>query len=234
MKLRLALIAMFATTFIAACQSGPPPTQILMEVTRVVTVVVTPEAEDAAAQSTESTAASSTTQAATTTAPTATGTPEPSATPTESAFPTPIVGQFLVAEQTFENGRMFWLSPINQIWVLTYDEDENQVWEVYEDTFVEGMPESDPAFEPDNEDLMQPIRGFGLLWRENTRLRETIGYATQDEVGYMANYQYHYGGFVDENDNYVPGPGYHLLESLSREVYRFNEEIMTWEVGNPS
>lgn len=232
MKIRLALIAMFLSTFIAACQSGPPPTQILMEVTRVVVVTATPEA--AQAQAAEDTPDSAATEAAATTRATATTVPTeaPSATPTESAFPTPIVGQFLVAEQIFENGRMFWLSPINQIWVLTFDEDGNQVWEVYEDTFVEGMEESDPAFEPTNPDLIQPIRGFGLLWRENTRLRESIGYATQEEVGYMANYQYHYGGFVDENDNYVPGPGYHLLESLSREVYRFNEEIMTWEASN--
>ncbi len=232
MKIRLALIAMFISTLIAACQSGPPPTQILMEVTRVVTVIVTPG--PAQAQGAANTPETTATESASETRATATSIPTEasSATPTESAFPTPIVGQFLVAEQSFENGRMFWLSPINQIWVLTFDEDGNQVWEVYEDTFVEGMPESDPAFEPTNPDLRQPIRGFGLLWRENTRLRESIGYATQEEVGYMANYQYHYGGFVDEDDNYVPGPGYHLLESLSREVYRFNEEIMTWEVSN--
>jgi hypothetical protein len=153
----------------------------------------------------------------------------PMATPTESPFPTPEVGNLYVAEQEFQNGRMFWVRPINQIWVLRENDDGANIWEVYEDTWEEGMPEEDPTLEPPATGLIQPIRGFGLLWRENDDLREDLGWAIEEEVGYIADYEYHYGGTV-EDDTYEPGPGYHLVENLAGRIFRFNEGIWTWEV----
>lgn len=230
---RLASLMALIMAFAAACQSGPPPTEILMEVTRVVTIVVTanpdagpvPVASEAAQAQAEDTAEATETASA----PAAQETPTP--TPTPDVFPTPVVGRFFIAEQPFQNGTMFWLEPIDQIWVIARDAQGNQTWEIYEDTFEEGMIESDPTFEPPISGLVQPVRGFGLLWRENEAVRDDLGFATAEEIGYMANYQYHYGGTVDENNEFVQGPGYHLLETLSRDVYRFNEGTWTWELS---
>ena len=48
--------------------------------------------------------------------------PGATAVPTNTAlppnFPTPVTAQIGMAEQLFEGGRMFWLQPTGQIWVL--------------------------------------------------------------------------------------------------------------------
>lgn len=240
MKQRLTLFTTIAVLLVlAACQPGLQPTQFAIVVTREVTVVVTsqqtgpvPIATETAAETTSDAQA----VAQATTMPTQT-TPLPNTTPTITPtldpFPTPERGQIFVADQQFQNGRMFWLQPINQIWVLITTETGEQEWQIYEDTFEEGMPESDPTLEPPATGLIQPIRGFGLLWRENEALRENLGWAIEEEVGYLAAYEYNYGGTLDANGEYVPGPGYHLLETLNQTALRFNEGIWTWEVFDP-
>lgn len=57
-----------------------------------------------------------------------------------------------------------------------------------------------------------------------------LGWATNDEFGYTTNYEYHWGGTVDENNVYQTDFGYHLIETLNRNVYRFNEADRTWEI----
>jgi hypothetical protein len=53
-------------------------------------------------------------------------------------------------------------------------------WQVFMDFFEEGMLEEDPAYTSSPApNLWQPRRGFGLLWRNNTAVRERIGWATQ-------------------------------------------------------
>lgn len=225
MKLRFTILIAFILSVVAACQSGPPPTEVLIEVTRLVTVVVTADNSQQGPLPLEQTPTAEQTAEAQVAV---NSTPEPTATATQSPVPAPIIGQVYVAEQTFERGSLFWLRPIDQIWILTIQEDGSKVWRVAEDNFEEGMIESDPALVPPD-GLFQPIRGFGLLWREDPGLREALGWAISEEVGYLANYQYHYGGTVDANGSFVQGPGYHLLESVSRNIYRFNEGIWTWE-----
>lgn len=231
MNRRIVILILTIVTFLASCQSGLPPTEILIEVTRVVTVVVTPDPNQGPLPL-NTPEATQEAQPVVTEAPIVTETP--TMTPTPDAFPAPVIGQIFVAEQQFERGRMFWLRPIDQIWVITIEGENEYVWQVAEDNFEEGMPESDPEFVPADENLMQPIRGFGLLWRENAEIREQLGWATADEVGYLANYEYHYGGSVDESNNYTEGPGYHQVETLAREIIRFNEGIWTWEVSESS
>lgn len=224
MKKGLLIIPSLLLIALAACQTGVPPTQIVMEVpvtvevTRVVTAV-----------SQTGPLPFDTPSPAPTSDPT---TATPTISPTPDLFPEPEVGQVFVAQQQFENGQMFWVRPINQIWVLITTDDGTQTWQVYEDTFQEGEPEFDPELEAPSEDLEQPIRGFGKLWRENEQLQEQLGWALEPEVGYYANYEYHYGGRV-EGDEYVQGPGYHLIENPERRIFRFNEGIWQWEVSEP-
>jgi hypothetical protein len=153
MKRRLSILAMLMLAFVTACDSGLPPTEILIEVTRVVTVVVTvdpsqsgplpiepSETPDATAEASEAVDMTPT--------PTATVDLTPSVTPTPDPFPAPVTGQIFVAEQVFQRGSMFWLRPIDQVWVITSNEDGVKIWQIYQDTFLDGMPESNPDFAP--------------------------------------------------------------------------------------
>ncbi|MEO0595244.1 MAG: hypothetical protein AAF126_03970, partial [Chloroflexota bacterium] len=74
-----------------------------------------------------------------------------------------------------------------------------------------------------------------LRWLPNlaysvARPRYAITTQTHEEFGYTTNYEYHWGGTVDDNNVYTAGPGYHLIETLNRNVYRFDEETRTWEI----
>jgi len=96
------------------------------------------------------------------------------------------------AEQPFEHGRMIWLekadadNPVLEGVIFVFYADGR--CERYDDTWTEGMPESDPAFAPPA-GLLQPIRGFGKLWRENTNVRDRLGWATAPEQGFDTTWQ---------------------------------------------
>ena len=190
---------------LSACQSE-----------RIVVVTATPDVNV--------TATFAAAQAATEAAPTAT----PTLTPTPDPFPTPVIGAIYLAEQRFERGWMFWLQPNQQIWLLTVDDGGRNKWSVYDDTFVDGEAESDPEIVAP-EGFLQPIRGFGKLWRENLEVRTAIGWAVEDEKGHTTRYEYHHGGTASGNQ-YRAGPGYHLVESMYGDIFRFNEVDDSWQI----
>lgn len=204
------ILALLAT----ACQ-GPPPTQIVLVVTATPT---TPETASAVQGSTA------------TAAETATSVPSaaPDLTPTSDPMPTPVMNRIQVAEQVFEHGRMFWVQPREQIWVMIESGPGQGTWQVYEDTFNEGDAETDPTIIPPD-GMFQPERGFGKLWRDTQAVRDALGWAVTPEFGYVSNYEYHHGGTVNTANEYVPGPGYHVLFSLYDEQFRFNEADGTWQ-----
>jgi hypothetical protein len=157
--------------------------------------------------------------------------PTPQATPTVDPFPTPIINQIQVAEQVFEGGRMFWLQPTQQIWVMIVTDEGGGDWQIFEDTFAENEPEFDPEIVPPDGSL-QPERGFGKLWRENPDLREALGWAVTPEFGFVTAYEYHAGGSLDDDGQWVDeGSGYHIITSLYEEAFRFNEEDLTWQLN---
>src|SRR5262249_41323702 len=142
-----------------ACQ-GPPPTQI------VIVISPTPQGGIVSPAPVENNAQN---------VPTATKTPPPTKTPAPSPtfdpFPTATINQIQVAEQRFQNGRMFWLAPSGQIWVMLNGADATSGrWAVYNDSFVDGQPEDDPSLTPPAK-FLQPVRGFGKLWREHTEIK---------------------------------------------------------------
>lgn len=146
---------------------------------------------------------------------------------TAVTVPTPTIRQIYVAEQVFQRGRMFWLEPTGQIWVLTETEPGIGIWQVYEDLFEEGGTESDPNLIPPD-GLMQPVRGFGLVWRSNPGVRDGLGWALDTELGFVANYEYHPSGEVVDNV-FIPAPGYHFLQSVFGDWLRLNEVNSTWQ-----
>jgi serine/threonine-protein kinase len=95
------------------------------------------------------------------------------------------------ARQPFENGLMLWRQDMNLIYGLMPD----QSWFFTGDTWREGDPSSDPAIIPPA-GLYQPVRGFGKVWRERFGVRQALGWATAEEVGFSAIIQEFTGGVV--------------------------------------
>lgn len=99
------------------------------------------------------------------------------------------------AEQRFEHGAMIWvqqewsrwLAGENWVFVL-YDDGQSPAWQVFEDQWREGQDDRDPTLTPPP-DLQQPIRGFGLVWREQSQVRQRLGWATEDEKGFSTTVQ---------------------------------------------
>lgn len=85
-------------------------------------------------------------------------------------------------EQSFEGGFMIWLGNTQEI-IIVYADDQLPRWLRVPDQFTDGQPERDETIQPPP-NLFQPIRGFGLVWRENPRTRERLGWAIQPELGY--------------------------------------------------
>lgn len=100
------------------------------------------------------------------------------------------------AFQRFERGAMIWLAETDSIYVL-YDAPrfgDAALLERYDDAFVEGDPEPAlPSLPPAGQSV--PVRGFGLLWRTTSNVRQGLGWAVAPEQGYVACLGYaHYGG----------------------------------------
>lgn len=82
--------------------------------------------------------------------------------------------------QQFQEGYMIWVASQDAIYVL-YDSSNLPRWEVFNDTFTEGMIEYDPAFNAGIPPYTwQPRRGFGTLWRGNSVVRQRIGWAVRE------------------------------------------------------
>ena len=153
--------------------------------------------------------------------------------PTVNPFPRPTDFDLIVAEQVFEFGRMFYLRPAGRIWVMIYDDPEDRTegtWQAYVDEWSEDMPAWDDSIRPPD-GLHQPIRGFGLIWRENEDIREELGWALDPEFGHLTHYIFVEGETtVDEDDNIITEPGIHALESGYGGLYIFYEAEGTWEL----
>jgi hypothetical protein len=100
-------------------------------------------------------------------------TPAPRRCPLEAATTSQAV------EQRFEHGRMVWFGADSTIYVF-YD---NGQYQRFADTWTSGMPESDPEIVPPD-GLYQPVRGFGKVWREQSGVRDGLGWALAPEQAF--------------------------------------------------
>ncbi|MBZ0280491.1 MAG: hypothetical protein K8L97_07095 [Anaerolineae bacterium] len=78
--------------------------------------------------------------------------------------------------QQFQNGVMLWVGQQDAIYVL-YDSTTYPRWQVFNDTYTEGVPDTDPAFDNAPPSTWQPRRGFGLLWRSQSTARDRLGWS---------------------------------------------------------
>lgn len=89
----------------------------------------------------------------------------------------PTVMTYSSASQLYERGEMFWLSgPPAEIIVLY----SSGRYQRFDDTFVSGIdPESGGEFPPAG--LVEPVRGFGKVWRTYPDVRSGLGWAVTGE-----------------------------------------------------
>lgn len=114
------------------------------------------------------------------------------------------------AVQYFENGLMIWMEAEDHIYVL-FGDTSSPKWKRFVDSWEEGEPEDDPTITPP-EGLYQPVRGFGLIWREEPGVRERLGWAVEEEAGFSTAVQR--TSYAKYNETYVLAPDgqiWHLL-----------------------
>ena len=101
-----------------------------------------------------------------------------------------------MAEQTFEDGRVFWRKDRDSIYVV-YD---SGTWAAYPNNWNDGDPiYSCPATAPEASPPT-PLRGFGRVWCSFDEVRNGLGWATDGERGYDAMAQDFDAGWVFRND----------------------------------
>lgn len=86
--------------------------------------------------------------------------------------------------EPFERGQMLWRGDLSQVYVLY----QAGTWAVYDDEWREGDLEWDGSIIPPIQ-LHQPVRGFGLVWRQNLDVRDALGWATAPEISFSVSFQ---------------------------------------------
>lgn len=93
----------------------------------------------------------------------------------------------LEAEQVFEYGRMIWVEALDRIYVI-FEDGLSPQWAQYPDDYQDGDPDRDEGLVPPP-GLSQPVRGFGLVWRSNPRVKDRLGWGTTPEVSFEGMFQ---------------------------------------------
>ncbi len=120
--------------------------------------------------------------------------------------------------QQFEHGFMVWFGADHVIFAVFQSTGKTR-WGQYTDTWTADMPDSDPSLVPP-EGLLQPVRGFGLVWRSARGVQQRLGWASSPEVSYEGALQ------VDILGNrYLRGP--------HGEVYQLNADLTNWQMIAP-
>jgi hypothetical protein len=128
--------------------------------------------------------------------------------------PAPASVTEIASFQRFERGIMIRLDTERSILIL-FDSPETPRWLLVPDLYREGMPETGPLPVPP-EGYVQPVRSFGLVWRSNLTVRERLGWALSNEIGYTTNVQ------IDA----VTGSRY--LQGPDQEIYVLPRNQALW------
>ncbi|MBC8100121.1 MAG: hypothetical protein H7Y11_11810 [Armatimonadetes bacterium] len=87
------------------------------------------------------------------------------------------------ASQLFEFGLMAWVSGApSEIYVFY----TNGTFQRHPDTFTEGVDPASNGETPPSAGLIEPVRGFGKIWRMYPEVRSGLGWATQPETAATA------------------------------------------------
>ncbi len=121
------------------------------------------------------------------------------------------------AEEHFEHGVMIWVEDQDAIYVQ-FDDGQSPTWSIYTDEWDPGEPTDDPSLTPPT-GLYQPVRGFGVVWRENPGVRARLGWAIDPETGFTVSVQR------------TSRPKYNdiFIRALDGKVWRLLPEASGWE-----
>lgn len=139
-------------------------------------------------------------------------TPAPSICPAAAATITP------EAQQGFEHGQMLWIGLSGQIIVL-FDDGKAPGWATYPDQFKDGQPDHDPSINAPAGKL-QPVRGFGLVWRSQPGVRDRLGWALATEG--------QFNGFSQSDNHPAPKTGLYIA-TRDQQVAQLNADH-TWKL----
>jgi serine/threonine-protein kinase len=105
---------------------------------------------------------------------------------TQTALGCPLTGSSTTANsayQPFQNGVMIWLSSLGSLpQPVIYVLFNNGTYQRFNDTFQDGVDPASSGAQPP-EGLLEPVRGFGKVWRESSGVRDTLGWASAGESG---------------------------------------------------
>lgn len=121
------------------------------------------------------------------------------------------------AEQHFEHGLMLWVEEEDRIYVL-FDDGNSPRWSAYQDEWEPGDPDDDPTIIPPP-GYYQPVRGFGLVWREQIGVRARLGWAVDLESTYTTAVQR--TSYPRYNDTFI--------RAADGNVWRLITEHSGWE-----
>lgn len=110
---------------------------------------------------------------------------------------------------------MLWSSSLNVIFVV-YDSPQKPRWQQFTNSWTDGMPDNDPSIAPPS-GLFQPIRGFGLVWRKASKVRDRLGWATGPELPYLGAFQ-------------IDMDGERYMQSNTVGVYHLYADQSNWEL----
>jgi hypothetical protein len=122
------------------------------------------------------------------------------------------------AVQQFERGYMIWIEQEERIYIL-YSDGLSPKWSAFDDEWDPGEPDRDPALVTPS-GFYQPVRGFGLVWREQPSVGERLGWAIDEETAYVAALQR--SSYPKYNETYI--------QALDGAVWRLLAERSGWEL----
>lgn len=126
------------------------------------------------------------------------------------------------AEQQFEHGFMIWVESENRIYVLYDDDIYSPKWAAFNDEWQVGDPIDDPNITPPP-GYYQPVRGFGLVWREQPDVRDRLGWAVAPEAGFVTAVQR--TSYAKYNHTYI--------RALDGNIWHLLAERSGWEKFTP-
>lgn len=126
------------------------------------------------------------------------------------------------AQENFERGQMIWVGNQGRIYVL-FNDGKKPGWAVFADEFKDGQPDRDPSLAPPP-NLSQPIRGFGLVWRNQSHVRDRLGWATGPELGFDGAYQ---------SDSVALPNATLYLRSRDKNIFQLSGKDQSWKLIVP-
>ncbi len=119
--------------------------------------------------------------------------------------------------QHFEGGTMIWVEEEDQIYVL-FDDVHSPGWNRFVDQWDPAEPDNDPTLTPPD-GLYQPVRGFGLVWREEPGIRDRMGWAVDEESSFETIVQR--TSYAKYNETYIL--------AHDGKIWRLHPERSAWE-----